>query len=162
MLARVAHDVCDPGLAPAGIGGLMATLAGCGADILRWRRQGRCRHRRESGDFWKVAKEGDELPDIAIWKSPGRHSGVTDAVANMIKEFAVRHRLDGGGGKCRRMRIFAGTDAGFSASVIGVAEFAIPTIEIAARRDISRIGPQRVDVRLHVVGDALMQQPSRD
>ena len=125
-------------------------------------RRGVRRPRRHLRNLGQVSDIGHELPDLMVRQVPGGHAGVTDTVADVVKKLTVRRCRDGGRAKRGRTRVFAGTGGGFSAAVIGVANFAFFPVELSPRRDVGGIRPLRIDAPLCGVWNRLVQQPGRN
>jgi hypothetical protein len=170
VFAGIAHDVGHAGLAPTRVDLLMTSLAGSRSDVMpvirrhyHWRggrRRDRCRgrHRRYTRQVPDIAHQ---LPNLTVGQIPRGHAGVTDAIADMVKQLTVRRCRDGGRAQRRHPRKFVGTDGGFSAAVIGVTDLALLPVKVFSRRGIGRIG-RWIGTCLKHVRHALMQQPGRE
>src|SRR5271168_1519932 len=95
------------------------------------------------------------LPELPVWKRPRRHTSVSDAVLEVIKQLAVAHGLYISAAQVRRPWILAAADLGPAAAVIGVANFALLGVYLVTRFDVSACG-------LHVERIFHCSEPGRD
>ena len=170
MFAGIADDIGHARLAPACIDLLVASLAGSRSDIMSvigrhcrrngGRKRGGClrRHRRH---LRQMPDEAHELPDLAVGQIPGRHAGVTDAVADVVKYFSVRSCRDRRRAQCRHAREFLGADHGLATAVVAVAGFALLLEKVFSSSDVGRIS-RWIDADPGPEWNTLMQQPGRE
>jgi hypothetical protein len=106
-----------------------------------------------------MANVGNELPSLPVRQLPGGHAGISDAVSNVIKNLAVRHRRHVHRLQRRRTRILARTDLGFPAAVVAVARLTLLAEQVVPGGDLGRIVRQRIGARFCFRGNTPVKKP---
>ena len=165
MLPRIAYHVRHPRFAPTRVDILVAFLASSRAGIVRGRRYTRRRvslPRSERRHVRQMTNVGNELPNLPVRQLPGGHARIPDAVSDVIKNLAVRHRRDVHRSQRRRTRILAQTDLGLSITVVAVAGLTLLAEHVMAGRDFGRIVRQRIGARFCFRRNTPVKKPGRD